>query len=277
MEQIIIAALSTLTPNQFSDLTQSLSSDFRLQHHRHCSLLLSPTRFSHTLYFLNSLTLHQKASLIARYFLTTLKKLTFVWDCTQHTPTTTTTVHGPMRLRDFDAVLLLMLLCEVSQHNSDALEISSTKWIDVLKHYTLNNMFTLWGIGASSATILSKYIDIATGCWRFLDATGCGANMEREVSTSAAAVISLPSVEVCGGGMSTSECVICMEEMNQGRDVCQLPCQHTFHWLCVLPWLKKRNTCPCCRFQLPTDDVFGEIERLWGILAKKGRGNLCDF
>ncbi|KAF3946469.1 hypothetical protein CMV_027267, partial [Castanea mollissima] len=32
----------------------------------------------------------------------------------------------------------------------------------------------------------------------------------------------------------------------------------------------KRNTCPCCRFELPTDDVFGEIQRLWNVLIKVG-------
>ncbi|PIA52897.1 hypothetical protein AQUCO_01000635v1 [Aquilegia coerulea] len=273
MEQIIMTALLTLTPHQFSDLTHSLSSDFRLQHHRRCSLLLAPARFTHTLHFLNSLSLHQKTILIARYLLTTLQQLTLIWDI--YTETTATTGPGLTRLRDYDAVLLLMLLCEVSQHDPQALETSSTNWIDVLQDYTLNNMFTVSGIGASSGTILSNYIDIATRCWRFLEATGY--HMEMEVGTSAAAVVSLPSVNVSGGKNSIVECVICKEEMSEGRDVCQLPCQHMFHWICVLRWLEKTNTCPCCRFQLPSDDVFAEIERLWGILIKKGSRKLWEF
>lgn len=254
-----MSALLTLTPHQFSDLIHSVSSDFRLQNHRRCSLLLSPRRFTHTLHLLSSLSLHQKTMLIARYLLTTLKRLTAFWD-TQQTP-------NLMQLRDSDAVLLLMLLCEVSQHDSESLEsTSSTKWIDAIKQYTLNNLFTLSGIGACPGTILCKCIDTATRCWRFLNSGG--NHLEREVGTSPVAIVSFPWVEV--DGVVSVECAICKDEMPKGRDVCELPCQHLFHWACLLPWLKKRNTCPCCRFRLPTDDVFGEIERLWGILVKKG-------
>ncbi|KAF6171063.1 hypothetical protein GIB67_014643 [Kingdonia uniflora] len=160
-----------------------------------------------------------------------------------------------------------MLLCEVRQHDSKALEIPPTHWRDVLRDYVFTNMLTvtLTGIGVSSGTILSPYIDVATRCQRFVDGMGCGGGKaKREVAASVSAVVALPSVEVSSG-----ECVICREQMKEGRDVCELPCQHLFHWICVLPWLKKRNTCPCCRFQLPTDDVLGEIERLWGVLVKK--------
>lgn len=97
-----------------------------------------------------------------------------------------------------------------------------------------------------------------------------GENNHKEVgvaAASAATVVSLPAVEVTVGGR---ECVICKEEMRVGRDVCELPCQHLFHWMCILPWLGKRNTCPCCRFRLPSDHVFGEIQRLWEVLVKTG-------
>lgn len=90
----------------------------------------------------------------------------------------------------------------------------------------------------------------------------------REVGASVAAVAALPSVS----GVSGKECAICKEEMKEGRDVCELPCEHSFHWICILPWLKKKNTCPCCRYRLPTDDVYGEIERLWEVVVKVGGG-----
>lgn len=95
--------------------------------------------------------------------------------------------------------------------------------------------------------------------------TGGNYKVERELPASVGAVVALPSVEMTDAG---GECAICKEEMKEGRDVCELPCQHLFHWMCILPWLRKTNTCPCCRFQLPTDDVFGEIQRLRDVLVK---------
>ena len=113
-----------------------------------------------------------------------------------------------------------------------------------------------------NGSLLVPYIENVARCLRFVfgDIGGGGG----DVAAAVEAVVALPSVSGGGGG----ECVICRDEMREGRDVCELPCQHLFHWKCILPWLKKRNTCPCCRFQLPTDDVFGEIQRLWDVLVK---------
>lgn len=122
------------------------------------------------------------------------------------------------------------------------------------------------GIGVHNGSLLVPYIDTVARCLRFVF---CGGERRvgGDVAAAVAAVVALPSVEVSGGGVAV-ECVICKEEMREGREVCELPCQHLFHWKCILPWFRKRNTCPCCRFQLPTDDVFGEIQRLWDVLAK---------
>lgn len=123
----------------------------------------------------------------------------------------------------------------------------------------------------SPIEVLGTFVEKVVKFKRFVSTKGCsGPEGAKEVAAAVAAVVTLPSVEVESGG----ECVICKEEMREGRDVCQLPCQHTFHWTCVLPWLRKRNTCPCCRFQLPTDDVYGEIQRLWEVIAKAGTQHL---
>lgn len=36
--------------------------------------------------------------------------------------------------------------------------------------------------------------------------------------------------------------------------IIELPCEHIFHFPCVAAWMAKHNTCPCCRFKLPTDN-----------------------
>jgi hypothetical protein len=57
------------------------------------------------------------------------------------------------------------------------------------------------------------------------------------------------------------ECSICLTEVNEGEDTILLPCGHMFHDACVTKWLKIHNTCPLCRFELPTDDANYERER----------------
>ncbi|GKU97452.1 hypothetical protein SLEP1_g10595 [Rubroshorea leprosula] len=88
----------------------------------------------------------------------------------------------------------------------------------------------------------------------------------RGTPTSPAArfvVEGLPEVEMKGG--TDRVCVICSEEIAEGKKVKILPCWHYYHGECIMPWLKMKNTCPVCRFELPTDD---EIE---GHLRRKRR------
>ncbi|XAR55707.1 Ubiquitin--protein ligase [Bertholletia excelsa] len=49
-------------------------------------------------------------------------------------------------------------------------------------------------------------------------------------------------------------CAICKECLSVGTVVNQLPCGHLYHSSCILPWLRARNSCPLCRYELPTDD-----------------------
>ncbi|KAK7355687.1 hypothetical protein VNO80_14947 [Phaseolus coccineus] len=255
----IMAALSTLSPSQFSDLTHSILSATLHHHRRLASLLSSPTLFSLTLHNLHSLSLPQKTLLIARHLLSSLHLLT----ATSPPPSTAT------RQRDFDAALLLLLLCETHNHNPHALEAPFSQWRINLRTIFSDSLLTLSSapFGAcTGSTVLIPFVETVARCWRLVGALDCGGGKESgEVAASARAVVALPSVEVRAGGI---ECVICREEMRIGRDVCELPCQHLFHWMCILPWLGKRNTCPCCRFRLPSDDVFGEIQRLWEVLVK---------
>lgn len=48
-------------------------------------------------------------------------------------------------------------------------------------------------------------------------------------------------------------CCICITDINLGELTVMLPCGHLFHDPCVVNWLEKNNTCPVCRFELPSE------------------------
>lgn len=61
---------------------------------------------------------------------------------------------------------------------------------------------------------------------------------------------------------SQVDCVVCCETFKKSQTVMKLPtCGHIFHEECALAWLKKQNTCPYCRHELPTDDPEYDAER----------------
>ncbi|OLQ18805.1 Ring finger domain protein [Cryptosporidium hominis] len=67
-------------------------------------------------------------------------------------------------------------------------------------------------------------------------------------------------IKMCG------PCVVCQDEYSIGDEVMGLSrdeevCHHIFHANCLLPWLNQHNSCPVCRFELPTDDEFYESRR----------------
>ncbi|KAG2241875.1 hypothetical protein Bca4012_084653 [Brassica carinata] len=74
---------------------------------------------------------------------------------------------------------------------------------------------------------------------------------------SKSAVDGLPTVKVSKDTTLKDEmnqCAVCMDEFEDGGDVKQMPCKHVFHQDCLMPWLQLHNSCPVCRYELPTDD-----------------------
>jgi hypothetical protein len=88
------------------------------------------------------------------------------------------------------------------------------------------------------------------------------ARQEHKKPTKKEAMQRLPVVEIqechCkkkegSSALETPICTVCQDNLTLGTKALFLPCGHTFHPDCIMPWLKEHNTCPICRYELPTD------------------------
>jgi len=60
---------------------------------------------------------------------------------------------------------------------------------------------------------------------------------------------------------SSDVCPVCMDAICEESPAVKMPCNHLFHDGCLRPWLQQHNSCPSCRFELPTDDADYEQSR----------------
>ncbi|KAL3685621.1 hypothetical protein R1sor_003643 [Riccia sorocarpa] len=60
---------------------------------------------------------------------------------------------------------------------------------------------------------------------------------------------------------SGTECAVCQEVLVVGDKMQEMPCKHSFHPNCLKPWLDEHNSCPICRYELPTDDREYELKK----------------
>ncbi|CAH0559276.1 unnamed protein product [Brassicogethes aeneus] len=71
-----------------------------------------------------------------------------------------------------------------------------------------------------------------------------------------------------------TQCPVCLKPHEKGEEGKKLPCNHVYHVDCIIPWLKKTNSCPLCRFELKTDDEDYEAYRKEKIRAKQREAEL---
>jgi hypothetical protein len=69
--------------------------------------------------------------------------------------------------------------------------------------------------------------------------------------TSKKVVEELPLVKITD---EKESCAVCKDCFVKDEMALKLPCKHLYHKDCILPWLERHNSCPVCRFELPTDD-----------------------
>lgn len=78
---------------------------------------------------------------------------------------------------------------------------------------------------------------------------------------SKSAVEAIPSVKITSAFLEIDPiviCAVCKDQFVIDDETKELPCKHMYHPDCILPWLSHHNSCPVCRFQLPTDPVDGD-------------------
>lgn len=73
---------------------------------------------------------------------------------------------------------------------------------------------------------------------------------------SKSAVEGLPVITISEQllGSDSSQCAVCKDTFELGEEAKQMPCKHIYHSDCIIPWLELHNSCPVCRYELPTDD-----------------------
>ena len=56
-------------------------------------------------------------------------------------------------------------------------------------------------------------------------------------------------------------CVICLEDFKSGEKATLLPCVHLFHKNCIKNWLKSKNSCPICKFELTRENINKQVNK----------------
>ncbi|TYJ99063.1 E3 ubiquitin-protein ligase RING1-like [Cucumis melo var. makuwa] len=73
---------------------------------------------------------------------------------------------------------------------------------------------------------------------------------------SKSAIEGLPDIKITEELLATdsSQCAVCKDTFELDEVAKLMPCKHIYHADCIIPWLELHNSCPVCRYELPTDD-----------------------
>ncbi|XP_004515274.1 E3 ubiquitin-protein ligase RING1-like [Cicer arietinum] len=96
---------------------------------------------------------------------------------------------------------------------------------------------------------------------------------------SKSAVEKLPVISVTEELLESdsAQCAVCKDTFALGEKAKQMPCKHIYHTDCILPWLELHNSCPVCRYELPTDDAdYEQRARGDGVGGGPGGGGVDD-
>jgi hypothetical protein len=63
------------------------------------------------------------------------------------------------------------------------------------------------------------------------------------------------------GELEFPSCSVCLTDIGKDQPTTLVPCGHMFHDECISKWLNMHNSCPVCRYELPTDDADYERQK----------------
>lgn len=92
---------------------------------------------------------------------------------------------------------------------------------------------------------------------------------------SKSAVEAMPTINISEEHLGTdaAHCAVCKDAFELGTEARQMPCKHIYHSDCILPWLAQHNSCPVCRYEMPTDDSEYDQTRAQGQGTAATSGN----
>ncbi|ERN00059.1 hypothetical protein AMTRI_Chr13g118940 [Amborella trichopoda] len=94
--------------------------------------------------------------------------------------------------------------------------------------------------------------EVETGYLEFLRIIEASQEDYPAKPVSKSVVEALKSADI--GEQEEVTCAVCMSEIDSSdADTKVLPCSHRYHSSCIFKWFESRNSCPVCRYQLPTE------------------------